>query len=74
MSLIHRRNLACRPRTETLEGRLGASLFGVEANNQPRQRALVIRAGRTGDPGPTDLPAIPNPRGRPSIAAEASRR
>lgn len=54
--------------------RLGAALFAVEARSQPRQRVLVLRAGRVGDTGTADLPAIPNPRGRPSIAAEASRR
>jgi hypothetical protein len=53
---------------------LGSVLFGVEANNQPRQRVLVVRAGRLGDPTPSDLPAIRGPRGRPSIAAEAGRK
>ncbi|MDB5311244.1 MAG: hypothetical protein JWO38_5446 [Gemmataceae bacterium] len=51
---------------------VGAALFGVEANGRLRQRVLVIRAGYRGDV-PSDLPAIPNLRGRPSIAAEAAR-
>src|SRR5437764_685220 len=35
---------------------LGEAMFAVEANGRPRQRVLVIRAGRLGD-APTDLPA-----------------
>lgn len=52
---------------------LGAAMFAVEANGRPRQRVLVIRAGRTGDAAPDDLPAVPTPSRRPSIAAEVSR-
>jgi hypothetical protein len=54
-------------------GTLGEVMFAVEAGGQPRQRVLVLRAGRSGDPAPDDLPAVPNPSRRPSIAAEASR-
>ena len=44
------------------------ALFAVEANGQPRQRVLVIRA-RQAEPGASaDLP----PR-RSSVAAEAAR-
>ncbi len=53
---------------------LGSVLFAVEANNLPRQRVLVIRAGHLGQPAPHDLPSIRGMRGRLSIAAEASRR
>jgi hypothetical protein len=53
-------------------GTLGSAMFGVEAGGRPRQRVLVIRAGRGGDPA-DDLPAVPNPTRRPSIAAEAGR-
>lgn len=51
---------------------LGAALFAVAANGQPRQRVLVVRA-RQLNPGPaSDLPAL-GPTRRPSVAAEASR-
>lgn len=50
---------------------LGAALFAVEANGQPRQRVLVIRA-RQVDPGAASDPPIGSPR-RPSVAAEAAR-
>src|SRR5262249_5819955 len=56
------------------EGTLGSALFAVEANNQPRQRVLVVRAGRLGEANPSDWPAVRGPRGRRSIAAEAGRR
>lgn len=52
---------------------LGSAMFGVEANGRPRQRVLVLRAGQLGG-GTSDLPAIPTPARRPSVAAEASRR
>lgn len=52
-------------------GTLGSVMFGVEANGRPRQRVLVIRAARTGEAD--DLPAVPNPGRRPSIAAEVTR-
>ncbi|MCI0703353.1 MAG: hypothetical protein L0241_19920 [Planctomycetia bacterium] len=50
---------------------LGEALFAVEANGQPRQRVLVIRARLSKPDSITDLP----PLGvrRPSIAAEAGR-
>ena len=51
---------------------LGAALFGVEANGQPRQRVLVIRARQVNPGGPTDLPSL-GPGRRPSVAAEAGR-
>jgi hypothetical protein len=54
-------------------GTLGEVLFGVEASGRPRQRVLVLRAGRGGDATADDLPAVPNPSRRPSIAAEAGR-
>jgi hypothetical protein len=54
-------------------GTLGSALFEADANGRPRQRVLVLRAGKAGDPGPGDLPAVPRPNGRPSIAAEAGR-
>jgi hypothetical protein len=54
-------------------GTLGAAMFEVDAGGRPRQRVLVLRAGRTGDPTADDLPAVPNPTRRPSIAAEAGR-
>jgi hypothetical protein len=50
---------------------LGAALFGVESNGQPRQRVLVVRVRQVGATAATDLPPI-NTR-RPSIAAQASR-
>lgn len=50
---------------------LGAALFGVAANGQPRQRVLVIRA-RQVNAGAPDLPPIGTGR-RPSVAAEAGR-
>ncbi|MBN9122456.1 MAG: hypothetical protein J0I06_25485 [Planctomycetes bacterium] len=51
---------------------LGAALFAVEANGQPRQRVLVVRARQT-SPGPaSDLPSL-GPARRPSIAAEAAK-
>lgn len=54
---------------------LGSVLFSATADDgRPRQRVLVVRAGRLGDPVPTDLPAIHGIRGRASIAAEAGRR
>lgn len=52
---------------------LGAALFAVEAEGRPRQRVLVIRVGRLGDPIP-DLPPIRGLHGRASIAAEAGRK
>lgn len=52
---------------------LGQALFAVEANRLPRQRVLVLRAGRIGDPTP-DLPSVRGSRARPSVAAEASRK
>jgi hypothetical protein len=55
------------------DGTLGAAMFAVEAGGRPRQRVLVVRAGRTGDAPPDDLPAAPNPSRRPPIAAEAGR-
>ena len=53
---------------------LGMAMFAVEANNLPRQRVLVVRAGKMGDATPTDLPSIRGSRTRLSIAAEVSRR
>ena len=51
---------------------LGAALFAVAANGQPRQRVLVIRA-RQANPGPAgDLPSL-GPTRRPSVAAEAAK-
>lgn len=50
---------------------LGSALFGVEANGQPRQRVLVIRA-RQVNAGAPDLPPLGGGR-RPSVAAEAGR-
>jgi hypothetical protein len=51
---------------------IGAALFGVEANSQPRQRVLVIRARQVNPTTSSDLPPIGHNR-RPSIAAEAGR-
>ncbi len=51
---------------------IGAALFGVESNGQPRQRVLVIRARQVNPGNPLDLPALGTAR-RPSIAAEAGR-
>lgn len=51
---------------------LGAALFGVEANDQPRQRVLVIRARQVNPGNPPDLPPLGAGR-RPSVAAEAGR-
>jgi hypothetical protein len=51
---------------------LGAALFGVEANGQPRQRVLVIRARIVNPTAPSDLPSL-GPTRRPSVAAEAGR-
>jgi len=53
---------------------LGSTMFAVEANNLPRQRVLVLRAGRIGEQTPADLPSIRGPRTRLSIAAEAGRK
>jgi hypothetical protein len=50
---------------------LGAALFGVEANGQPRQRVLVVRARQVNPGAASDLPPL-GPR-RSSIAAEAGR-
>jgi hypothetical protein len=52
---------------------LGSVMFAAEADGRPRQRVLVVRAGRLGDPAP-DLPAIRGLHGRPAIAAEAGKR
>jgi hypothetical protein len=52
-------------------GTLGSALFGVEANGQPRQRVLIIRARQVNPGAPSDLP--PLGARRPSIAAEAGR-
>jgi hypothetical protein len=40
---------------------LGAVLFGVEVDNRPRQRVLVIRARQMSRPGTADLPVIAGP-------------
>ena len=40
---------------------LGGALFGVEADNRPRQRVLVIRARQTGRTASDDLPVIAGP-------------
>jgi hypothetical protein len=47
---------------------LGAALFAVEANGQPRQRVLVIRVRQVEPGAASDLPAR-----RASVAAEAAR-
>ncbi len=52
---------------------IGAALFGVEANGQPRQRVLVIRARQVNPGNPPDLPPISGSGRRPSVAAEAGR-
>jgi hypothetical protein len=51
---------------------LGMALFAVEANHLPRQRVLVLRAGRIGES--SEQPVIRGLRSRPSIAAEAGRK
>lgn len=51
---------------------LGQALFAAEAEGRPRQRVLVVRAGRLGELAP-ELPSITGLRGRPSIAAEAGK-
>lgn len=50
---------------------LGAALFAVEANGQPRQRVLVVRARQVTAGSTSDLP--PLGARRPSVAAEAGR-
>ena len=40
---------------------LGQALFGVEINNRPRQRVLVIRAHQNGRSALSDLPVIAGP-------------
>jgi hypothetical protein len=50
---------------------LGAALFGVSADGQPRQRVLVIRARQANPGNPPDLPSLG--ARRPSVAAEAAR-
>jgi hypothetical protein len=40
---------------------LGAVLFGVEADNRPRQRLLVVRARQTSRSAAADLPPIVDP-------------
>ncbi len=52
---------------------LGAALFGVEANAQPRQRVLVIRARQVNPSTTPDLPSLGSGGRRASIAAEAGR-
>ncbi len=52
---------------------IGAAIFGVEANGQPRQRVLVIRARQVNPGNPPDLPPISGAGRRPSVAAEAGR-
>jgi hypothetical protein len=53
-------------------GTLGAALFAVRADGQPRQRVLVVRA-RQADPGAApDLPPL-GPTRRSAVATEASR-
>jgi hypothetical protein len=52
------------------QGTLGSVLFGVEANGQPKQRALVIRAEAIEFPPATPAPGTKN---RPAIAAEVAR-
>jgi hypothetical protein len=51
---------------------IGEALFAVEANGQPRQRVLVIRARQVNPGAPADLPSL-GPTRRPSVAAEAAR-
>jgi hypothetical protein len=51
---------------------LGAALFGVQANGQPRQRVLVIRTRHANPGAASDLPSL-GPTRRPSVAAEAAR-
>jgi hypothetical protein len=51
---------------------LGAALFAVEANGQPRQRVLVVRARQMNPGAAPDLPPLGAPR-RLSVAAEAAR-
>src|SRR6266545_1326406 len=51
---------------------LGEALFAVEANGQPRQRVLVIRARQVNPGAPPDLPSL-GPIRRPSPAAEAAK-
>ncbi|MBP3959274.1 hypothetical protein J8F10_28855 [Gemmata sp. G18] len=52
---------------------LGAALFSVEANGQPRQRVLVIRARQVNPGTAPDLPSLGSGTRRASIAAEAGR-
>lgn len=52
---------------------IGTALFGVEANGNPRQRVLVIRARQMSPGGASDLPPISTTGRRPSIAVEAGR-
>jgi hypothetical protein len=51
---------------------IGEALFAVEANEQPRQRVLVIRARQVNPGAPSDLPSL-GPSRRLSVAAEAAR-
>jgi hypothetical protein len=51
---------------------LGAALFAVEANGQPRQRVLVVRARQVNPGTAPDLPPLGSTK-RPSVAAEAGR-
>jgi hypothetical protein len=51
---------------------LGAVLFGVVAQQQPRQRVLVLRARPMRTPAVSDLKPISGPGLRPSVAAQAA--
>jgi hypothetical protein len=53
---------------------LGAVLFGVEAQQQPRQRLLVLRARPMVSITPADLKPLSGPATGPSVAAQAASR
>lgn len=53
---------------------IGSVLFTADANGQPRQRVLVIRARSATPLAPQDLPPIVGAAKRPSAAAQAASR
>ncbi|MFO0823524.1 MAG: hypothetical protein U0792_10470 [Gemmataceae bacterium] len=51
---------------------IGEALFTADANGQPRQRVLVIRARSAKPQAPQDLPPITGASKRPSAASQAA--
>jgi hypothetical protein len=52
---------------------VGSVLFGADANGQPRQRVLVVRARQGTQANRSELPALDTAGRRPTVAAEAGK-